>query len=548
MVWLDPSLEQLGDPNPVAHPRHDAGEATGEGRATVPAAPAPAESPRAARRAPHVPARRLHAARRPERCAIVHLTAEYHGYARTGGLAEAVAGLANAQVRAGHRVYAFVPLYASVREVVERLQLVAPPQQVAMGPLTEKVRFYRDASRPDGPHVIFVDAPGCFDRPGLYGDMRGDYPDNHLRFALFARAALIGIAHFVHDPLLLHAHDWHAALALVYLHTHPDVAPHFAGTPTVLSVHNAGYQGHFGAGLLADLALPPELYHMDRLEWYGRLNLLKGGLVYCDAAVTVSPSHAVELCTPEGGFGLHDTFRQLGPRLIGICNGIDLHEWDPESDDEIAANYTADDFTGKAVCKDALQRAFALPRLPEVPVIGMSSRLAAQKGFDIVLKSLRLRADDTQLIVIGEGDARIRDAVAAFVAECAGRTACSFTFTDRLEHQLMAGADLVLMPSLYEPCGLTQMHAQRYGTPVVGRRVGGIGDTVTDEETGFLFDTFDVASLDAALDRALVRYRHRDSWEAMMRRAMARDFGWDHSMAHYGDVYRAAEASAAASR
>jgi starch synthase len=516
MVWLDPSVEQSGETIPVVHPRH--------------------------------PVRRLHADRRPERRAIVHLAAEYHGYARTGGLAEAVAGLANSQVRAGHRVYAFVPLYASVREAVEKLELLAPPQQIAMGPVTEKVRFYRDASRTDGPRVVFVDAPGCFDRPGLYGDVRGDYPDNHLRFALFARAALHGIAHFVHGPLLLHAHDWHAALALVYLHTHPAVSSHFTGTPTVLSVHNAGYQGHFGADVMADLALPAELYHMECLEWYGRLNLLKGGLVFCDAAVTVSPAHAAELRTPEGGFGLHDAFRHLGPRLVGICNGIDLRNWDPATDDQIVANYSADDLAGKATCKDALQRAFALPRRPEVPVIGMSSRLAGQKGFDIVLKSLRLRTDDTQLIVIGEGDARIRDAVAAFVAANAGRMACSLTFTDRLEHQLMAGADIVLMPSLYEPCGLTQMHAMRYGTPVVGRRVGGIGDTVVDEETGFLFNTFDVPSLDAALDRALVHYGNHDAWQAMMRRAMARDFGWDHSMVHYAEVYGAAEQRAAAPR
>lgn len=512
MVRLDPSVEQLGETIPVAHPR------------------------------------RLHGDRRAERRAIVHLAAEYHGYARTGGLAEAVAGLANAQVGAGHRVYAFVPLYATVREAVERLQLLAPPTRITMGPLSEEVRFYRDASRTDGPLVIFVDAPGCFDRPGLYGDVRGDYPDNHLRFALYARAALHGIAHFVHGPLLLHAHDWHAALALVYLHTHPEVAPRFAGTPTVLSVHNAGYQGHFGADVMADLALPGELYHMERLEWYGRLNLLKGGLVFCDAAVTVSPAHAAELRTPEGGFGLHDTFRQLGSRLVGICNGIDLRHWDPTTDDQIAANYSADDLAGKATCKDALQRAFALPRRPDVPILGMSSRLAGQKGFDIVLKSQRLRADDIQLIVIGEGDARIGDAVSAFVAAHAGRMACSLTFTDRLEHQLMAGADIVLMPSLYEPCGLTQMHAQRYGTPVVGRRVGGIGDTVADADTGFLFDTFDVPSMDAALDRALLHYRDRDAWQAMMRRAMARDFGWDHSMAHYAEVYRTAEQGAAATR
>jgi len=494
------------------------------------------------------PNRRIARERRPERRAIIHLSAEYHGYARTGGLAEAVAGLANSQSCAGERVYCFVPLYATVREAVTRLQLLAPPLTITMGPMKERVRFYRDASRGGGPLVIFVDAPGCFDRPRLYGDLRGDYPDNHLRFALFARASLQGIAKLVQGPMLIHAHDWHAALAIVYMRTHPDMMAAFEGTPTVLSVHNAGYQGHFGADVMADLALPPELYHMDQLEWYGRLNLLKGGLVYCDAAVTVSPAHAVELRTPEGGFGLHDTFRHLGDRLVGICNGIEPHHWDPAADDQIIANYSAADLRGKTACKDALQRAFALPRRPDVPVIGMSSRLAAQKGFDLVLHSERLRAGDIQLIVIGEGEARIRNAVAAFAAAAPRRIACSLTFTDHLEHQLMAGADMVLMPSLYEPCGLTQMHALRYGAPVIGRRVGGIGDTVVDGDTGFLFDVFEVRAMDAAIDHAVEQFRDRVSWEAMMRRGMARDFGWDRSMTAYADVYRMAETGARAAR
>ena len=329
---------------------------------------APPRVERRARRAPHG---RAVPAPGPARRAIVHLTAEYHGYARTGGLAEAVAGLAASQARSGERVFVFVPLYACVRDAAAHLVPITEAHLIEVGGRTEPVRFYRDAARGAGPTVIFVDAPGCFDRPGLYGDDRGDYPDNHLRFALFARAALHGIATLVPKPLLLHAHDWHAALAPVYMRAHPDVAPHFAGTPTVLSVHNAGYQGHFGASVMADLALPPELWHMDRLEWYGRLNLLKGGLVFCDAAVTVSPAHAAELRTAEGGFGLHETFRGLGDRLVGICNGIEQLQWDPATDDQIAANYSAIDLSGKAACKAALQRAFALPRRAAIPVIGM---------------------------------------------------------------------------------------------------------------------------------------------------------------------------------
>lgn len=544
MVSLDQSAVGQAEAPAVPCPLCDAAEPPITRRAAEPVpsgVPALRSPVRLARVERHAPAHRLPQERHTLRRAIVHLTAEYHGYARTGGLAEAVAGLAASQVRSGERVFVFVPLYASVRAATRALEPVGEPGRVAIGARDAAVQFFRDASRGAGPTVCFVDVAGCFDRPGLYGDASGDYADNHERFALFARAALLGIEQFVPGPLLLHAHDWHAALAPVYMRTHPALAARFADTPTVLSVHNAGYQGHFGADVMPALALPDDLWHMDRMEWYGRLNLLKGGLVFCDAAVTVSPAHATELRTEEGGFGLHDTFRHLGSRLVGICNGIEPRSWDPGCDPHIAANYTAVDLRNKAVCKEALQRLLGLAVDADVPVIGMSSRLAGQKGFDIVLRSERLRAADVQLIVIGEGEAHIRSAMMALAAEFPGRMVCTGTFTDLLEHQLMAGADAVLMPSLYEPCGLTQMHALRYGAPVIGRRVGGIGDTVDDGRTGFLFDAYDAAALDGALARALTHYRDRNAWHAMMRRAMRRDFGWDHAMVDYAAVYHQAE-------
>lgn len=289
---------------------------------------------------------RLHRERRAARRTIVHLTAEYRRYAFTGGLAEAVGGLASSQVRAGERVVVFVPLYESVREAATDLVALAPAQPIVIGNRTEQVRFFREATRAFGPRVIFVDAPGCFARPGIYGDSGQEYPDNHLRFAFFSLAALHGIRRFVRGPALVHAHDWHAALAPIFMRTHAALAPRFASTPVVMSVHNAGYQGHFPPEVMEELALPWELYSVEHLEWYGRLNMLKGGLTFCDAVVTVSPAHAAELRTVEGGFGLHDTFRELGPRLVGICNGIDQRDWDPATDRQIAANYSRDDLSG----------------------------------------------------------------------------------------------------------------------------------------------------------------------------------------------------------
>ena len=489
---------------------------------------------------------RLHRERRRARRTIVHLAAEYQQFARTGGLAEAVAGLATAQVRAGERVVVFVPLYQSVREAAVLVPIGAS-FPVVIGRHTEQVRFFREEARRPGPRVIFIEAPGCFDRPGIYGDAGREFPDNHLRFAFFSLAALHGISRLVRGPALVHAHDWHAALALVYMRTRAEFSARFASTPGVLSVHNAGYQAHLPREAMDTLALPWELWNAERLEWYGQLNLLKAGLNFCDAAVTVSPAHAVELRTVEGGFGLHGTFGALGERLVGICNGIDERDWDPATDRQIAANYTAGDLSGKAVCKAAAQRTFGLPCRADVPLIAMSSRLVAQKGFDLVVQSARLRTDEAQLVVLGQGEARYHDAVAALAAAHPDRIVCEFGFTDRLEHVLMAGADLVLMPSLYEPCGLTQMHAQRYGAPVVGRRVGGIGDTVTDGDTGFLFDAYEVAALDAALDRALVCFADPRAWREMTVRAMERAFGWDRSMMDYADVYRGAERAVPAS-
>ncbi len=539
MVALDNSTSLLGDAASAAFPVREVADPLVVHRlAETLAAPtnAPSLATRVVRR---TPVHRPPTLRRPARRTIVHITAEYHRYAQTGGLAEAVAGLAACQVRAGEQVVVFVPLYPSVREVAPDLEPLAAAVDLVVGNRTESVRFYRHAVRGIGPQLIFVEAPGCFARAGLYGDGGVDYPDNHVRFATFAMASLLGIDRFLKGPVLLHAHDWHAALAPVYMRTHPAFMQRFASTPAVLSVHNAGYQGHFGAGAMADLSLPPELWSVEAMEWYGRLNLLKGGLVYCDAAVTVSPAHAVELRTQEGGFGLHDTFRQLGDRLVGICNGINHGDWDPATDSQIAAPFTAADLRGKASCKAALQRAYGLPERAELPLIGMSSRLVGQKGFDIVLQSRQLGSPAVQFIILGQGEPRYHDAVSAMAARYPQGVACEFGFTDRLEHQLMAGADALLMPSLYEPCGLAQMHAQRYGTPVIGRRVGGISDTVTDADTGFLFDRYDAESLDGAIDRALAQFADPVGWHAMMQRAMARDFDWERSRTDYADVYRA---------
>jgi starch synthase len=473
----------------------------------------------------------------------VHVTAEYTPYARTGGLAEAVQGLADVQTRHGLRVFVVVPLYRTVRKVAKNLEQIGDEIAIHIGPRREVVRFFRDADRKDGPQVIFVDHAPYFDREGIYVEGGADYPDNPRRFALFARAAIEAMSSIVKGPVLVHVHDWHASLALVYMRSYGDLRQRFRGTGAILSVHNAGYQGHFTPAVIGDLGIPPEVFNYHQLEWYGKVNFLKGGLAFCDYAVTVSPSHAEELRTPEGGFGLQAMFTSMGDKFQGITNGIDVDKWNPATDSEIAANFTREDTSNKAKCKAQLQQTFGLPQRTDVPIIGMCGRLVKQKGFDIILASRAIRALDAQWVFLGQGEERYKAILRELERTRPQHVSAEFNFTDKVEHRLIAGSDLLLMPSEYEPCGLTQMRAQRYGALVIGRRVGGISDTVHDDATGFLFDAFTPNAFDGAVGRALQRYYDKEAWRPRMYEAMGRDFAWDSSAARYIQLYRRALAS-----
>ncbi len=475
---------------------------------------------------------------------VVHLSAEYTPYARTGGLAEAVQGLADIQSRQGIPVVVIVPLYRVVRTVAKNLVQIGGTTIIHVGPRREEVRFFKDGDRTSGPTIVFVDHPGYFDRDGIYVEGGADYPDNTRRFALFTRAALELISMVVKGPVLLHAHDWHSALALVYMRSYADLRRRFHGTAAVLSIHNAGYQGHFSPTVIGDLGIPPETFNYHQLEWYGKVNFLKGGLAFCDFAVTVSPSHAEELRTPAGGFGLHAMFTSLGDRFQGITNGIDQSVWNPATDSEIAENFTRQDTSSKAKCKAQLQRTFGLPQRERIPIFGMCGRLVKQKGFDILLESGALNVLDAQFVFLGAGEERYKGGLRKLAAKRPQHISSEFVFTDKVEHRLIAGSDLLLMPSEYEPCGLTQMRAQRYGALVIGRRVGGITDTVHDDATGFLFDAFTPSAFDQAVGRALQRYYDDQAWKPRMHEAMGRDFGWNSAASRYVQLYRRALAAA----
>ena len=480
---------------------------------------------------------------------VVHLTAEYWPWARTGGLAEAVHGLTNSLASRGVPTTVILPLFREVRNSGAALEQVGSRFTVRVGARDEMGTVFRLREAEGGPRVYCIDNPEYFDRSGIYGDSAGDFADNARRFGFFNGAALAALPRLAPKARVLHAHDWHMALALVLARTHHRGAAYYDQLATVLSVHNGAFQGHFPFESLADLGLPDSLYDPQWLEWYNRVNWLKGGLMFADAVTTVSPTHAAELCTESGGFGLHGSFQALGERLVGITNGIDTRRWDPASDEAIPAGYSARAMEGKTRCKLTLQEEHGLARDHRTPLVAMSARLVSQKGLPIILESLSRLAEDAQFIFLGHGETRFEDALASAAQAAPGRIAVDHYFNDRSEHRLLAGADLLVMPSLYEPCGLTQLRALRYGTIPVARRVGGLTDTIEDGVTGFLFEEYSAAALQRAVKRALRGYVNRFAWQVMMREAMARDFGWPRSTSRYLDVYEhAAEGRQGATR
>jgi starch synthase len=483
--------------------------------------------------------------------AVVHLVAELSPFARTGGLGEAVASLARYQVASGLRTSLVMPLYGVIRSQGHVLEQVGDVFHIELGGRDRNARLLRlvrpaQSGMLDLPDVYFVEGSEYFDRPGLYGENGSDYPDNHLRYAFFALAALHALPRIASGPVILHAHDWHTALAAVYLRTRFAKHPVLRHVSTVLSVHNAGYQGHFPPDVLPELGLPQDLFSWRYLEWYGRANLLKGGLVFSDFVTTVSSTHAYELRTSAGGFGLDGVFVGLKDRLVGIANGIDQTVWSPQIDDSIPSNYSADDLAGKRRCRAALQRAFGLRPRARIPIFAMTARLVSQKGLDLILGDPGYFALDAQFIFLGAGEPRYEEALTELAARAPSRIAVELNFTEPLEHLLLAGADICLMPSQYEPCGLTQMRAQRYGTIPVARRVGGLADTIEDGVTGFLFDDYTSGDFMRSAMRAVDQYQEQPGWRAMMREAMSRDFGWERSAARYLQVYRRVVAAAQA--
>jgi starch synthase len=384
----------------------------------------------------------------------------------------------------------------------------------------------------------FLECPALYDRDGFYGDANGEFTDNHIRFAVLARAAL-GVARRVFRPDILHCHDWQTGLAPVYLRTVFANDPTFLGMKTLFTIHNLGYQGLFPRTVLPEIGLDRRVFRMEGVEFYGQVSFIKGGLNYSDALSTVSRRYALEIQTPEYGFGLDGVLRARSSVLYGILNGVDYSRWNPETDPYIAQNYSAEDLSGKRACKLDLIHQFGLPEAAlKRPLLGIVSRLTSQKGTELILDiAPQLAASDLYLVVLGAGDAVYEDGLRDAAAANPRHIAVKFGYDEALAHKIEAGSDMFLMPSQYEPCGLNQIYSLRYGTVPVVRATGGLDDTI-EEGTGFKFQEYSAEALLSAVLAAEAVFEDRKVWETIMRRGMYKDFSWRVSAAQYADLYQ----------
>ena len=472
---------------------------------------------------------------------IVFAASEGVPFSKTGGLADVVGALPRALAALGHQVSVYLPRYRQTKltEPVPEVRSVTIPfddqyrfASVVSGGSLHGVRFY------------FVEYPPYFDRDALYGTPAGDYPDNAERFALFSRTVLEA-SKILGVPQIFHCHDWQSALIPVLLRTVYAEDPAFRDVGTVFTIHNMGYQGLFPPDTLPLLMLPWDLFTMSKMEFFGQVNFLKGALTYADFITTVSRKYSQEIQTAEYGFGLEGVLRDRASTVTGILNGVDYDEWSPQTDKFIAAKFSPQDLSGKAMCKQDLLAAFGIPTADvKLPVIGVVSRFAAQKGFDLIAQIAdRLAREEMIVVALGAGDKTYEEMFLRLNKQFPKKIAVKVAYDNAIAHKIEAGADMFLMPSRYEPCGLNQIYSLKYGTVPIVRATGGLDDTIepwdarSGKGTGFKFSEYNGESLLLTIKQALSAYRDQTSWQALMRNGMNKDFSWNASAREYGKIY-----------
>ncbi len=472
---------------------------------------------------------------------IVFAASECVPFSKTGGLADVVGALPQALATLGHSVTVYLPRYKQTK--------LNDPKTVVRSitvPFDDRYRFCSvlDGGSRGGVQFYFIDYPPYFDRDALYGTSVGDYHDNAERFALYSRGVLEA-SKILGVPDVFHCHDWQSALIPVLLRTVYDEDPAFQGVPCVFTIHNMGFQGLFAPDILPLLMLPWDLFTVTKLEFYGNVNFLKGALVFSDYITTVSKKYSQEIQTAEYGFGLEGVLRGRSATVTGILNGVDYDEWSPEKDKFIKAKYSPTDLSGKEIDKRDLLEQFGVTNPdPRLPVIGIVSRFAAQKGFDLIAQIMdRLAREDMIVVALGSGDKEYQDMFVRLNKQFPNKIAVKVAYDNTLAHKIEAGSDMFLMPSKYEPCGLNQIYSLKYGTVPIVRATGGLDDTIepwdarTGKGTGFKFTQYSGEALLGAVKSALQAYQDHKSWQTLMRNGMNKDFSWNAAAKEYVRVY-----------
>ncbi len=474
---------------------------------------------------------------------IVFAASECVPYAKTGGLADVVGSLPQALAKLGHRVTVYLPRYRQVAKL-------EPDAPAAIRSLTIPFDYYNrfvailDGGVKNGVQHYFVDCPEMFDRESFYSTPSGDYGDNAERFGLFCRAVLeaskqLGV------PDVFHVHDWQAAMLTVLLRSTYFFDPVLRHVPSVLTIHNAGYQGWFPPETMIKLLLPWDMFTMDKLEHYDTVNFLKGGIVYADAITTVSRKYAEEIQTPEFGETLENVLRMRSRDVSGILNGVDYDEWNPATDGNIAAHYTSENLSGKAECRRDLLHAFGLEHIgAQTAVVGVVSRFATQKGFDLLTQVIdQLANEDMVLIALGNGEQYYEDVMREMEDRFPDKVRVMVKYDNVLAHKIEAGSDMFLMPSRYEPCGLNQIYSLKYGTVPVVHATGGLDDTIdnwnweSNTGTGFKFWDYTPSALLDTMKWALDTFRNKEAWRILMVNGMAQEYSWTQPAKDYVELY-----------
>ena len=476
---------------------------------------------------------------------VLFLSSEVAPFAKTGGLADVAGALPIALKGAGVDIRVAMPFYRGVKKDAHKNRLLIKDLEIPFGDRSLKTNIFETLMASDIP-LYLVEREDMFDRPNLYGNLKGDYYDNLERFSFFGHSALKIVQAIGFTPDIIHCNDWQTGIVPALLKGPYKTSDDLSRAATVFTIHNIGYQGIFTPEKLGIAGLSgPQYFHPEGLEYWGNISLLKAGIVYSDVITTVSPSYAKEVLSHEYGLGMEGVLLSRSRSLYGILNGIDYNEWDPSKDGHIIARYSRKAISGKRICKNALIKEMAFdPGLVHRPLIGMISRLDKQKGMDLLIRALKdIIQQDIGLVILGSGEEDIEDTLKTAHRQYPDRLSIHTGFNNPLAHRIMAGADIFLVPSLYEPCGLTQMYALRYGTIPIVRATGGLNDTIEqyDKETGtgngFKFGPYAPDALLKAIEKAIDLFKDKNAWRRLMLQGMKSDFSWDRSAGSYINIY-----------